>query len=48
MVIHTSPNHLFSFSPYLYSRQKNTKIVKSQNDKTTNPTHTQNEQHYSF
>ena len=35
MLTHTNLNHLFSFSPYLYSRKKNTKIVKSQNDKTT-------------
>jgi hypothetical protein len=36
---HTNLSHLFSFSPYLYSRKKNTKTVKSQNDKTTKPTH---------
>jgi hypothetical protein len=41
MLTHTNPSHLFSFSPYLYSRKKNTKTVKSQNDKTTDPTHTQ-------
>jgi len=35
MPTHTNPSHLFSFSPYLYSRKKNTKTVKSQNDKTT-------------
>ena len=39
MLTHTNLNHLFSFSPYLYSRKKNTKIVKSQNDKTTKNPH---------
>jgi hypothetical protein len=42
MLTHTNLNHLFSFSPYLYSRKKNTKIVKSQNDKTTKNTLTNN------
>jgi hypothetical protein len=45
MLTHTNPNHLFLFSPYLYPRKKNTKTVKSQNDKTTNKIRTQNEKH---
>lgn len=44
MLTHTNPSHLFSFSLYLYSRKKNAKTVKSQNDKTTKKKHTHTQQ----
>ena len=42
MLTHTNSNVLFLFLLYLYSRWKNAKTVKSQNEKTTLITTTKN------